>query len=134
MTADATNPPFLGTIPMGFATLVEMWIFVCIPAWGSWSITFGWVAWMIDCVAAAAVTLSLSVLLISRDDQTSLDRITAAQLLPIAATIVAAGTGAEIAEVLPDQQHQLGTLIASYTLWGMATPLAMAVLVMYFQR
>jgi tellurite resistance protein TehA-like permease len=134
MIADATNSLFLGTIPMGFATLVEMWIFVCIPAWGSWAITFGWVAWMIDCVAAAAVTLSLGVLLISRDDQTSLDRITAAQLLPIAATIVAAGTGAEIAEVLPDQQHKLGTLIASYTMWGMATPLAMAVLVMYFQR
>lgn len=71
---------------------------------------------------------------ISSDYQTSLDRITAAQLLPIAATIVAAGAGAEVAEVLPDPQHALGTLVTSYVMWGMGVPLAMTVLVMYYQR
>ena len=71
---------------------------------------------------------------ISSDYQTSLDRITAAQLLPIAATIVAAGTGAEVAGVLPNRQHALGTLITSYVMWGMGVPLAMTVLVMYYQR
>lgn len=65
---------------------------------------------------------------------TSLDRITAVQLLPIAATIVAAGTGAEVAIILPDKQHALGTLLVSFILWGMGTPLAIAVLVIYYQR
>ncbi|OCL13951.1 hypothetical protein AOQ84DRAFT_351743 [Glonium stellatum] len=134
MIADETNSLFLGTIPMGFATLVECWIFLCVPYWGAWSITFAWACWMIDCVAAAAVTVSLTVLLISKSDQQPLHRITAAQLLPIAATIVAAGTGAEVAGVLQNSDHALGTLIASYVMWGMATPLAMTVLVMYYQR
>ena len=134
MIADSTNSLFLGTVPMGFATLVESWIFLCIPYWGSWAVTFAWVCWMIDCVVALAVTFSLTVLLISTSHQQALDRITAAQLLPIAATIVASGTGAEIAKVLPDAENALGTLLTSYVMWGMATPLAMTVLVMYYQR
>ena len=135
MIRDPNNSLFLGTIPMGFATIIEMWIFVCVPLWGPWATTLAWVLWMIDTVLAAAVTLSLSVLLMLQTHEfKSLERFTAAQLLPIAATIVATGTGAEIADVLPNKQHALGTIITCYVLWGMATPLAMVVLVMYFQR
>ncbi|OQD89520.1 hypothetical protein PENANT_c002G03865 [Penicillium antarcticum] len=89
---------------------------------------------MVDVAAAASVTLSLSFILISQRYITSLDRITALQLLPIAATIVAAGAGAEIANILPNKQHALGTLLVSLILWGMGTPLAIAVLVIYYQR
>ena len=64
----------------------------------------------------------------------SLDRITAAQLLPIVAPIVAAGTGARVAEVLPNLQESLATVIVCYVLWGMAVPLAVLVLVIYYQR
>jgi tellurite resistance protein TehA-like permease len=70
----------------------------------------------------------------SRDHISSLERITAVQLLPIAATIVAAGTGAEVAEILPNPQHALGTLMVCYVLWGMGVPLAMMILVMYYHR
>lgn len=31
MIRDPSNSLFLGTIPMGFATLIEMWVFVCVP-------------------------------------------------------------------------------------------------------
>ncbi|KAJ5396418.1 hypothetical protein N7509_004531 [Penicillium cosmopolitanum] len=95
MIQDPTNSLFLATVPMGFATLIEM---------------------------------------ISQRHITSLDRITALQLLPIAATIVAAGAGSKVADILPNQQHALGTLLASFVLWGMGTPLAIVVLVIYYQR
>ncbi|KAK4547906.1 hypothetical protein LTR36_010625 [Oleoguttula mirabilis] len=134
MIQDATNSLFLGTIPMGFATIVEMWVFVCVPAWGQWAVYVAWALWMIDSIVAVSVTVSLGVLLMSASHQRSLDSITAAQLLPIAATIVAAGTGAETAAILPNPQHALGTIIACYVMWGMATPLALSVLVMYYQR
>lgn len=134
MIADPTNSLFLGTIPMGFATLVQSWIWLCCPYWGYWSVKLAWVMWMIDAVVAAAVTVSLPFLLMSRAQRQELDRITAAQLLPIAATIVAAGVGAKVAEILRDDQHALGTLITSYVMWGMATPFAMTVLVIYYQR
>lgn len=93
MIADSTNSLFLATIPMGFATLIDSWIFLCCPYWGYWSVTFAWVCWMIDAVVAAAVTVSLPFLLMRQRESHDLDRITAAQLLPIAATIVASGLG-----------------------------------------
>lgn len=70
----------------------------------------------------------------SASHQRSLDTITAAQLLPIAATIVAAGTGSEVAAIVPDSQRALGTLIACYVMWGMGVPMALSVLVIYYQR
>jgi tellurite resistance protein TehA-like permease len=134
MIADSVNSLFLGTIPMGFATLISAWCSLCIPYWGPWAVTFAWVCWMIDAVVAVSVTISLTVLLISASHQQALDRITAAQLLPIAASIVAAGTGARVAEHLPNPEHALATVLVSYVMWGMSTPLAMTVLVMYYTR
>lgn len=132
--ADSTNSLFLGTIPIGFATLVESWVFLCVPYWGPWAIKVAWICWIIDAVVATVVTISLTILLISASQQQQLHRITAVQLLPISATIVAAGTGAEVANFLPDANDALGTLIASYVMWGMAVPLAMTVMVMYYTR
>ena len=59
---------------------------------------------------------------------------TAAWLLPTVSTIVAAASGGIVAEILPNSQHALWALIVSYVLWGTGVPLAMAVLVIYFQR
>jgi C4-dicarboxylate transporter/malic acid transport protein. len=63
MIQDPTNSLFLATVPMGFATLIEMWVFICVPRWGEWATSFAWALWMVDVVAAASVTLSLSFLL-----------------------------------------------------------------------
>lgn len=70
----------------------------------------------------------------SQEHQSSLDKITAAQLLPVSATIVAAGTGSTVAQVLPNIHHARGTIMVSYAMWGMSVPLAMSVLVIYYQR
>jgi tellurite resistance protein TehA-like permease len=59
---------------------------------------------------------------------------TAAWLLPIVSTIVAAASGGIVAAVLENKQHALWTIIISYILWGSGVPLAMVVLVMYFHR
>jgi tellurite resistance protein TehA-like permease len=64
---------------------------------------------------------------------TSLDKMTAAWLLPIVAPIVAAATGAVVAGILPPH-HALWTIITSYILWGIGVPTAMIILVIYFQR
>ncbi|KAK5107060.1 hypothetical protein LTR62_001910 [Meristemomyces frigidus] len=134
MINDPTNSLFLGTIPIGFATIVEMWVFVCVPVWGKWAVYVAWGAWMLDAVIAISVTVSLGIILMSENGQRGLETITAVQLLPIAATIVAAATGANVAGVLPNEQYALGTILACYVMWGMATPMAMTVLVIYYQR
>ncbi|KAK3056425.1 Plasma membrane sulfite pump involved in sulfite metabolism [Extremus antarcticus] len=134
MIHDPNNSLFLGTIPMGFATIINMWIAVCVPAWGTWAAYTAWGMWMLDSVVAVSVTVSLGVLLMSESHQRSLDTITAAQLLPIAATIVSSSTGSQVAAVLPNPQQALGTIIASYVMWGLSVPMAFTVMAIYFQR
>lgn len=59
---------------------------------------------------------------------------TAAWLLPIVATIVAAASGAVVADALPNDQHALWTIIISYILWGCGISMAMFTLAIYFHR
>ena len=70
----------------------------------------------------------------SRDDIRSLDRITAVQLLPIAATVVASGIGSKVAVILENPQVALATVVASYVLWGMSIPFAFMIIVIYYHR
>lgn len=124
---------FLGTVPMGLATIVNMVVFVCVPAWGIWATRLAWALWWIDVVLAASTCLYLPFVVMYVHD-TQLSTITAAWLLPIVSTIVAAASGGIVAAVLPNPQYALWTLIVSYALWGMGVPLATVVLVMYFHR
>lgn len=64
----------------------------------------------------------------------SVQTMTAAWLLPIVSTIVAAATGSLVAGILPHTEYALITLTTSYVLWGTGVPLAMVVLVIYFLR
>ena len=63
MTRDPMHSLFLGTVPVSFATLIELWVAICVPAWGPWAGTFAWVSWMIDTVVAATIAISLPFLL-----------------------------------------------------------------------
>ena len=54
-----------------------------------------------------------------------LSAMTAVWLLPIVSPIVAAASGAIVADVLVDTQKALATVIASIVLWGIGLPMAM---------
>lgn len=62
MIQDSTNSLFLATMPIGFATIIEMWLFVCVP-WGDWTTYVAWAWWIIDCALAVAVTISMGIIL-----------------------------------------------------------------------
>jgi tellurite resistance protein TehA-like permease len=63
MIRDPVNSLFLATIPIGFATLIEMWIFVCVPKWGEWALTLAWVMWMLNTIVSFSITITLPVML-----------------------------------------------------------------------
>ena len=86
-------------------------MYVCVPAWVEWAAYFAFAVWVADCIIAVTVIVSLGILLMSASYQYSLDSITAAQLLPVAATIVAVGAGSEVAAVMPESQLALGVII-----------------------
>ena len=124
---------FIGTFPMGLATIVNMIVFVCVPAWGPWSITLAWTLWWIDVVISVIVCLYLPFV-VMYIHESELSSMTAVWLLPIVSTIVASATGGIVAEVLSNPEYALWTLIMSYILWGTGFPLAMVVFVIYFYR
>lgn len=59
MISHPVQSMFIGTVPMGFATIVNMFCFICVPAWGSWAQTFAWTIWIIDAVVSVVTALSL---------------------------------------------------------------------------
>jgi tellurite resistance protein TehA-like permease len=55
MIRHPTQSLFLGTFPMGFATIVNMVVFVCVPSWGPWTTTLAGTMWWIDVVVSTAI-------------------------------------------------------------------------------
>lgn len=54
---------FIGTFPMGLATIVNMFVFVCVPVWGEWARYFAWGLWIFDAVISVMTALSLPFVL-----------------------------------------------------------------------
>lgn len=59
---------FLGTFPMGLATIINMIVFVCVPAWGSHFATFAWVLWWIDVACALGTNLYLPFIIMYKHE------------------------------------------------------------------
>jgi tellurite resistance protein TehA-like permease len=134
MIQDPNNSLFVACFSMSLATLINSWMLICVPIWGEWARTVALAAWIFDTLIAVATTLILPMMLMSRDDIKSLDRITAAQLLPIASTVVAAGIGSRLANLVDDPQIALGIILTCYVLFGMSTFFAMMILTLYYHR
>ncbi|KAG4264054.1 hypothetical protein FPRO06_03024 [Fusarium proliferatum] len=121
------------TIPVGFATIINMIVFVCVPAWGDWAANFAWALWWIDVVMATACSLYIPHC-IMRTEGITLDQVNPSWLFPVIADIVASTSGAIVANVLPNDQHAIWTVITSYILWGTSVPMAIVILAMYYHR
>lgn len=50
---------FLGTMPMGFATIVNMFVAICVPVWGGSAPYVAWGMWWLDVVISVACCLWL---------------------------------------------------------------------------
>ncbi|KAB8259911.1 malate permease [Aspergillus pseudonomiae] len=125
---------FLGTFPMGLATIINMFCFVCVPPWGDGAAYFICGVWVFDAVVSVVVAIGIPFLLTARNNGLDLSSMTAAWLLPIVSCVVAAASGSIVADILPDAQFALGIILASYILWGIGVPLAMMVICIYLQR
>jgi len=53
---------------MGLATIINMIVFVCVPAWGNWVATLAWVLWWIDVVLAVSTNFYLPFIIMSKHD------------------------------------------------------------------
>ena len=123
---------FVGTFSMGFATIVNMLALSCVPAWGQNFAWFVWACWWLDAALSLAICVALPFFQFTRHVH-SLDQMTGVWLLPMVTTTVASASGGIVAAVLPPAQARL-TIVASYVLMGIGTPLAFLVMALYFLR
>jgi C4-dicarboxylate transporter/malic acid transport protein len=123
---------FLGTCPMGLATIINMMVYVAVPKYGEWARSLVWVLWWIDVVLTLLCTFGLPVIMFYFQ-QVDLSMISGTFLLPFVPAVVCAASGGLVASVLPTQ-HALDTLLVSYVLWGAGMSLSLGVLVVYFHR
>ncbi|KAF6820230.1 c4-dicarboxylate transporter malic acid transport [Colletotrichum sojae] len=124
---------FLGCFPMGFATIINMMILVCAPAWGDWVVSWAWGFWWLDAALSLATCITVPFVMIHQH-RPGLQAVTAASLLPIVPTVVASSTGGLVAEALSDPNKAFITLVTSYILWGIGICFSGMVLALYFHR
>lgn len=128
---------FLGTLPMGLITIIsgiaqlgttefKLGIGFALAASGLW-----WAATAISLATAIGVPFSMMTY-----QKHYFEGITAALLLPIVPPITAAATGSVLAEILMHRYptYAFTIMVVSYLVLGIGLPLALLILVLYFQR
>ncbi|WP_295473777.1 TDT family transporter [uncultured Pseudomonas sp.] len=131
--AHPTVSMFLGTIPMGLATLVNGCLQYGVPRWGAEMVSLAYGLWWVDVVMALACGVLVPYMMFTRQ-QHSIEQMTAVWLLPVVAAEVAAASGALLVPHLDNPAVQLQAVITSYVLWAYSVPVALSVLVILLLR
>ncbi|KAI0537955.1 sulfite efflux pump SSU1 [Xylaria digitata] len=134
MVSDPGQAMYLGTFPMGFATIISMTVNIMVPRFGAPWAEAAWIFWWIDVAVSMATALFVPWLLqVRHHGITDIDKMTAGWLLPIVAPIVAAATGSLVASVL-DPNRAVITVLTSYAILGTGLPAALSIIAIYFMR
>ena len=59
---------FLGTFPMGLATIVNMIVYVCVPAWGNRFASVAWALWWADVFCAVVTNFYLPFIIMHKHE------------------------------------------------------------------
>ncbi|WP_322013877.1 TDT family transporter [Paraburkholderia sp. J12] len=123
---------FLGALPMGLAPIVNGIVAFAGPHYGqsAYSVALG--LWGFDAALSLAVAIGVPYLIFTTQEH-SIEKLTAALLLPIVAPEVAAASAALLAPHLPAQTAQF-VVGSGYVLWAISVPLAFSILTIVLLR
>lgn len=124
---------FIGTIPMGLATIINGFLAFGVARWGDSMIAIAQVLWWLDVAMSLGCGVLIPYFMFTRQAH-GIDKMTAVWLLPIVAAEVAAASGGLLVPYLSGANDQFVTLIASYVLWAYSVPVAFGVLTILFLR
>ncbi len=124
---------FIGTIPMGLATIINGCLAFGIARFGDGIVGVAHVLWWIDVAMAVICGVVIPYFMFTRHEH-SLDGMTAVWLLPVVAAEVAAASGGLLAPHLADPHAQFVTLLTSYVLWAYSVPVAFSILALLILR
>ena len=66
---------------MALATIINMVVFVCVPAWGSWVPFLAWALWWLDVAIAIATNFYLPFIIMQKHKALPRSRFAAARAL-----------------------------------------------------
>ncbi len=124
---------FIGTIPMGLATIINGFLLFGVPRWGEGMVAVAQVLWWIDVAMSLGCGVLLPYFMFTRQEH-HIDKMTAVWLLPIVAAEVAAASGGQLAPFLTNPSEQFGILITSYVLWAYSVPVALGIITILILR
>ena len=118
---------FIGTIPMGLATIINGCIAFGIPRFGHGIVPIAEGLWWVDVAMAVGCGVFIPYMMFTRQEH-SIDQMSAVWLLPVVAAEVSAASGGLLAPHLVGGDAQFTMLITSYVLWAFSVPVAFAIL------
>jgi C4-dicarboxylate transporter/malic acid transport protein len=123
---------FLGALPMGLAPIINGIVIFAGPQYGhsAYSVALG--LWGFDAMLSIAVAVGVPYLVFTAQDH-SIEKLSAALLLPIVAPEVAAASAALLAPHLDARTAQF-VVGAGYVLWAISVPLAFSILTIVLLR
>ncbi len=121
---------FLGAIPMGFATIING--FFLIWPLSPTTLQIATLFWWIDVLLSLASVLIVPFFMFTSQGH-SMERMTAAWLLPVVPPEVAAASGGLLAPHLSGIAAQ-NVIFTSYALWAISVPLALSILTILLLR
>nr|WP_224011077.1 TDT family transporter [Paraburkholderia tropica] len=123
---------FLGALPMGLAPIINGIVVFAGPRYGHGAYSAALSLWGFDAVLSLVVAIGVPYLIFTAQDH-SMEKLTAALLLPVVAPEVAAASAALLAPHLdaPTAQCVVG---AGYVLWAISVPLAFSILTIVLLR
>lgn len=124
---------FMGTIPMGLATIINGFLVFGRPRWGDAMVEVAGVLWWIDVALSVGCGTLLPYFMFTRQEH-RMDQMTAVWLLPIVAAEVAAASGGLLVPCLPPGGEQMTILVTSYVLWSLSVPVALGIITILFLR
>jgi C4-dicarboxylate transporter/malic acid transport protein len=123
---------FLGAIPMGFAPIINGLVVFSGAAPGSHIYSAAFFMWVFDALLSLAIAIGVPYLIFTTQEH-SVEKLTAALLLPIVAPEVAGSSAAVLAPHLSTNAAQLVVGIG-YMLWAVSVPLAFSILTIVLLR
>jgi len=124
---------FIGTIPMGLATIINGFLVFGMARFGAGVVPVAELLWWIDVAMALACGVAIPYLMFTRHEL-SLDGMTAVWLLPVVAAEVAGASGGLLAPHLAAAHSQFVVLTTSYVLWAYSVPVAFCILAILILR
>lgn len=124
---------FLGTIPMGLATILNGFLKYGVAIYGEAAIQIAQLLWFVDVILAVGIGILVPFCMFHKQEH-QLHTMTAMWLLPIVACEVAATSGGLLLAHMEASQQAIGILFASYMLWGMSVLPAFGILTILMLR